>query len=144
MGRLHLFALQPHRKHEPGVGGPQFIYQGIKSNVSLPGDPRHRGLSTHHRAHSGCCRNGCSTRAQVELHAVAAALQSVTKTANLKLAQECTHKSQSYFCVGVVCVHRKSNCQTNTTDSKSFWCSLAFGKQTLEISLCLHTCKKTV
>lgn len=131
LSRLYLFALQPKNRHEPGVGAPRPIHRGVKR----------RGLSTHHKAHSGCCMSGWST-GQAELHAVTAALQSVTKTANLKLAQECTHKSQSCFCVGVVCVHRKSNCQTNTTDAKSFWSSLAFGRQTLEISLCLHTCKK--
>lgn len=136
--RLYLFALQPKSKHEPGVGVPQFIYQGVECSMALQGDPRHRGLSSHHKAHLGC---GWST-GQAELHAATAALQSVTKTANLKPAQECTHKSQPSFCVGVVCVHCKSNYQTNTTDTRSFWSSLAFGKQTLEISLCLCTCKK--
>lgn len=73
LSRLYLLALQPQRKQEPGVDASQFIYQGLKHSVSLLGDPRHRGLSTHHRAHSGCCMMGWST-GQAELHAVTAAI----------------------------------------------------------------------
>lgn len=112
---LYLFALQPKSKHEPGVGAPQPTYRRVKHSLSLPGDPRHRGLSTHHKAPSGCCTSGWST-GQAELHAVTAALQSVTKTANLKLAPECTRKSQSCFCVGVVCV-----CTVSQTANKYHW-----------------------
>lgn len=94
--------LESKSKHEPGVGAPQLPYERVKRSMLLPGKPRCRRLSTHRKAHSGHCINSWNT-GQAEL-------QSETKTVTLKVAQECTHNLQSYFCGDIAYVRFKLTC----------------------------------